>query len=181
MMRSAVLVVALVLAGCGSSSSPGDRAPSCDTITGGSSQFTSSCASGCTIANPQAAADGNLDTSADITPVAGATSDSATFRATAQSGIVYPAGSKPGVMLTQPPFDSTANDVVTYLNGAMQERMSGNSTAAIQPGGGGANAYFTFTSTKQFNAVEFTTTNSWGSGKSPVYRVFEICSNGGSG
>jgi hypothetical protein len=176
-MRLASLLFVLALAGC--KNSVQTQSSTCDSITGGSSQFTSSCTS-CAIATPSAAADGNLNTSADITPNSGATGDSATMRATAQSGIVFPAGSKPGVMLTQPRFDSTANDVITYMNGAMQERLAGNSTAAIKPGGGQAAAYFTFTSTKQFNAVEFTTTNTWPSGQSPVYRIYELCSNGGA-
>jgi len=174
----APVALALLLGGCRNGYS--DTAVSagfCESITGGTSALTVTC-TGCTVGNQARAADGDLNSYATIDPLGGATAETASFRATAQSGVVYPVGSKPGVAVVQPTFSSSVNDVVTYMTGTEQERMSTSSSKQIESVNG--KGYFTFTTTQQFDAVEFTTQNTWPTGQSPVYRVYELCHNGGA-
>lgn len=172
------VVAAMALSACGGSGD-GPRG-FCQSITGGGAQLTNSCL-GCTISNAADAADGSLGSSAVAVTAAGATTATATIRATAQNGIVYPAGSTAGVFYT-PGRDEGCNNcgitVSTYMNGARQESQSGTNNSNVD---GAPSAFFTgINTTLPFNAVEIVDTGAVSpTGGSLHLQVYEICSAGG--
>ena len=183
MLRSALPAAVLAMvAGCGGSGGSGGSSSGayCDSIRGGGAQFMASC-TGCTLSSQNAAVDGNLDSAAEAVATTGGVNPLATLRATAQPGIVYPAGSRGGVFFTaySNVCDTCSITINTYLGGVLQETQSG----ANNSGGPGSGAFYSaVNSLRPFDAVEIVASGvvappPTGSGR--VVDVFEICSDGG--
>lgn len=140
-----------------------------------------SCNSGCTAANPAATYDRDTATPTSLVPTTNATGASATFAIA--SATDFASGGTPGIFVKQPvgPNYTTTNVLTTYLNGAQQETSAGNPNAVAHSGTtwGGPTGYLGLKTTKVFDEVRFTTTNSWPSGQAPIYEFYEICSDGG--
>lgn len=157
-----------IVTACGGGGGGSSDSALCDSITGGGATVTSSGP----VSNSNAAADGDLGTYAALN--LSVTSQTASVRATAQDGIVYPAGSKAGAfVLYANQGSANVTTIRTYLNGAPVEA-STPGTSIFEPAGPGF--YSGFTATAPFNAVEFNETDNGTSG-SPDYRVYEICSD----
>ena len=133
---------------------------------------------GCTTQNPGRAIDGNLNTNASITIPIGI-DVSARLRALAQRGIVYPAGSTPGVIfdLKKSGAVSVANEsmVRTLLNSSSQ----GSSESAVETLADVtlAGVYRSVQRVKAkspFNSVEFELI---GNMSGHEIRVYEFCSD----
>jgi len=172
--------------------------PRCDSITGGGSKVSSQTEAGCigcTIDHPEAAADGRTDRFASLTlfSLAGAS-----LRATAQPGIVYPAGGRAGVLYSPPANNPNGDNidaggtwsygVRTYLRGTLQE--TGSSPVddeAIASGPSAAQRYLSIETTKPYDAVEAYFSDAQvrigGQGQvtpgSAAFKVYELCSDGG--
>jgi hypothetical protein len=171
----AVLLAAPLLGACGSGggSGGGGGNVACDSITGGDSMVTSTGPA----ANVGDAADGNLYSYGALQLTTAEQSGS--IRATAQDGVVFPAGSRAGVFtsyLNQ--GTSNATTLRTYLNGVPVETASPLAWS-FEPayGGTGAEFYLSFETTQPFNAVEFAETDNGANGTAQ-YRIYEICSDG---
>ena len=178
--RSALtsIVLAVLSSACGGGSGSGDDGGkggggqvACNSITGGGSRVTSSGP----VSNPGAAADGDLNSYATLN--INTASQTASIRATAQSGIIFPSGSRAGAFVTfGNQQGSNATVVRTYLRGVMQETSTpANAIFDFAGSGTDANLYTGFTTSRQFDAVEFSETDN---SAAPVYRVYEICSDG---
>ena len=101
------------------------------------------------------------------------------IRATAQPGIVFPAGSKPGAY-THVPGNSPGYNVTikTYLAGVPQETSRTDSSNSNSD----SLTYFTFAApaTKPFDAVEVLFSNQQPlPGDTATLQILEICSDGG--
>lgn len=181
MLRSALSAVVLaMIAGCGGGGSSSGGAY-CDSIRGGGAQLTANCV-GCTFNNQNAAVDGNLNSAAEAVAMTGVTHPVATLRATAQPGIVYPAGNRAGVFFTgySNVCDICSFTINTYLSGVLQETQS--ATINSYGDGSGAAYYSAVNALRPFDAVEIVASGAvppppTGSGR--VVDVFEICSDGG--
>ena len=177
------LVVALV-AGCGGgggSNSANTVSGSCTSISGGASTLTADC-TGCTVQDRRFAADGSLSSFAQAVSAAGSATANVTIRATAQSGVVFPAGSAPGVFFTpqRAPCTNCAVTVTTYLSGAPQESRPGSNNSSLS--GDGASVYVGFTATLPFDALEVTETGPvTPMGGAEIFRVYELCSDSSPG
>lgn len=168
--------------GSGGGSSGGGASIACDAITGGGSRVSaanSTPCNNCSSADNGKAADGNLDSFATATVGQSLPTTGVSIRATAQSGLVFPAGSKPGAY-THVPGNSPGYNVTikTYLAGVQQESSrtdsSNNDSAAL--------TYFTFASpaTQPFDAVEVLFSNQQPlPGDAATLQILEICSDGG--
>jgi hypothetical protein len=167
----------IVLAGCDNDTDSAE----CDSIRGGDSQVSTTGP----VTDAQAAVDGNLNSFApmnlgqtvDEQPAA----DAASIRATAQEGIVYPAGSRAGVFVTMNnPGPSDIALVRTYLDDQLVETASpGNTISEPAQRGTDAQRYFGLTTSAPFDAVEFSASTTPEEGAAPPdYRVYEICSDG---
>jgi hypothetical protein len=152
----------------------------CASISGGSSRLTSSC-NGCAFSDTSAAADGDLFTAASVTVSAVSTAVTATIRATAQNGIVYPAGNQAGIFFTDN-SDVCGNcgvTINTYLGGQLQESDTGLSNSNVNGQGSRAEYFTSVNTTKPFDAVEVVYSGATTPGNSGTFlEVFEICSNG---
>ena len=167
--------------GSNTNSPPPGAVSGCTTITGGTTSVTTNVDAGCTgcsIANAQSAADGNLSTSATLTVNGAAPGQGASIRVTAQNGIVFPAGQNAGAFISNP--SGTAQDwtiiVRTYLNGVLQESVS-NTSGACGACGNGGSAFEGLTTSKQFDAVEVFVNNNQAPGNAPDFGVYEFCSD----
>lgn len=130
-MGPMALLVALS-AGCGDGYDPSseDASRTCVTISGDSTQVTTNTAlwcSDCAVINSAHAIDANMDSVATARFNESGTG-TMTIRATAQSGIVFPAGSSAGVILSLPGQSESSpyvgSFIDTYLNGVKQDRIS---------------------------------------------------------
>lgn len=151
--------------------------------------MSSSCVNcpGNSATNVKLAIDTNLDTAAGLTlfnssgdPTA--QSGQISLIGKAQNGIVFPAGSKAGVIFGLPiggnvRYSATLN---TYLSGTLQE-----SDAVVVGVAGATNGeirYYGFTpanpTTKSFDAVEIAITELTPNAERHDYRVFEFCGDG---
>ena len=177
--RWLVVAVVGVLAGC--SDEPDPRQAFCNGF-GNGAVFAWSQSAGYTVANPNSASDRDLFTASSIVPSSpSATTGTATLSATSVADI--PAGATVGVFVTQPSgLTQAANTVRTLLNNVEQETSDNanpNRLISVVEEGSAAAAFLGLRTTMAFDEVEFTTTNSWNSG-TPVYYVYEICSDGGN-
>jgi hypothetical protein len=171
----AALLTAALLSGCGAGGSGGGGGGSvaCDSITGGDAAVTSTGPA----TNPDDAADGSLYSYGVLQLTS--TAQTGSIRATAQSGVVFPAGSRAGVFtsyLNQ--GTSNATSLRTYLNGVPAETAS-PLAMSMEPayGGTGAEFYLSFETAQPFNAVEFSETDNGANGTAH-YRIYEFCSDG---
>lgn len=181
--------LAAVLAACsggGGDGGSGDDGGSvvagsaCEYITGGGTTtlLTPGCPS-CTSEGEASSIDGNSDTHATIVFPALASGDMA-LRATAQSGVVYPAGSHPGAIVSGSSsggFVQSDLEIRLYFEGAL---VGVNSVASINGVGGGAQNptpyYVSYTAPVQFDAVEIGFYRATGDGES-VLNIHEFCSD----
>lgn len=185
---------ALVLSACGSGG--GDENPNVPqpnnngdqkvsrcvgSLSGGGTQVSSgntaaSCPT-CSISDADKAIDGDRDSFAAITfdPAGG----TATLRAIAQPGIVFPAGNQAGILALIPQTESNnfviSLNLVTYLEGQLQETGSSETTVIGNLGNSGSDTLFTFTTTKPFDAVEAIMTRDV-SAQPITMRIYEFCS-----
>lgn len=138
-----ILSICAALAGCGGSSAPalssstvlksgGDKDEFnrfvdslCDEITGGNTRIEFAAGEtcpGCASESDANAVDGTDATFATLS-FAELTQGPITYRATAQDGVVYPAGRLVGVVFSAPQNENTIQVVArTYLEGVEQER-----------------------------------------------------------
>jgi hypothetical protein len=161
--------LAATLCGC---PGDGDGSARCDSITGGGSAVSSTGPA----SDAAAAADGSLNSYGAL--MLTAASQSGTLRATAQDGVVFPAGSRAGVFASYLNQGSNATLIRTYLDGVLVETSVPGSTI-FEPTEGGtpAHVYSGLVTSAPFDAVEFAETDN-GSNGTAEYRVYEICSDG---
>lgn len=173
-----VLVLGLLGAACKGGEFD-QREAFCTSFGTGATATWGSCTN-CTVTNPSLVIDRDLDTAAAITPSSGSTGNTVTLRASATADIA--SGGVVGVWLTLPPNLSTWNNSLRTLNNNVeQETLTPQNQVVLSPAGGtAADNYLGLRTTKAFDAVEFTTTNTWAAGQAPVYQVYEICSDGGN-
>ena len=173
-MHTSILLLALLLAGCGG----GDINGRCTSLSGGNAQLQSSC-TGCTLSDTGRAVDGNLGSAATAVSNAGISNPVVTIRATAQNGTVFPAGSLAGVFYSQGDVQGCSNcgiTVNTYLRGARQQTQSGVNNSDIE--GSGPEFFTGITATLPFDAVEISDAATVApTGGTALLRTYEICSN----
>lgn len=148
----------------------------CESITGGASSLTATC-DGCTISNQERAADGDLDTPAIATVELTAASATMIIRATAQDGVVFPAGSHPGVFFTglRSSCDTCGTTIRTFLQGEEQESQPGFTNTDTTEAASEHVSFFE--ATMPFDAVEIEDAGVVTPGvEDTIYRVYEICS-----
>jgi hypothetical protein len=163
------------LAGCSGGGDGVDAATSaqCRTLSGGTTQveFVSTCTP-CSSSGNAAAIDHNFDTKATMT-MGQAAAGSAELRASAQQGVVYPAGSTAGVVFDISASQQTALQVsvITYLNGSVQEQHPFGTSGV--GGGSGQRDKSTFTAQQMFDGIGFSVSR----GISPAggFSVYEFC------
>jgi hypothetical protein len=194
------LLVATVLAACGGGSGAGAGTAggnsgggnsalfACAPVGGGSATISKVCVN-CpqnAIADSASAIDTNLDTAATFSfyhpDDTSSQTSSMRLTAAAQSGIVFPAGSKAGLIFGLPTgqnvrFSATIN---TYLSGTLQD--SRNVVAGNNGATNGETRYYGFDAstptTKQFDSVELLLTETLPSLEQHTYRAFEFCADG---
>ena len=190
------LFVGLLLA-VGAQSAIAAPATHCNSITGGGAKVTSKIDSGCvdcTIETAEAAADGKADSFASLTLFS---LQGASLRATAQPGIVFPAGGRAGVFYSLPNNNPDGDNidsggtwsfaVHTYLGGKLQESDGGLANSQDTADGSHASRYSFVETTKPYDAVEVYFSDAQlrvsGQGQptvgSAAHKVYEICSDGG--
>lgn len=137
-------------------------------------RFTASSACGtCASSSEAQSIDGNFDTkgSATFPNISGGTIE---LRATAQSGVVFPAGSSAGVVygLTGTNQVAMTLSIVTYLAGAQQQTYQIFTSGS--GGGDGSKKKTVFTSTMPYDAVALSYNRASGSAAS--LDAYEFCS-----
>lgn len=154
-------------------------AAQCTSITGGNSSASaiSDCRA-CTTLYPDRAIDADPKTAAMVVVGVNDAGRSG-LRATAQRGIVYPAGSRPGALIKVTKVGSVAQDtkgvLSTYLNGKLQDQRTFSAGGDTTVNGVGTlEGLNSLKASKPFNAVEVTF-----SGVYTNYNleVFELCSD----
>lgn len=174
-----VAMLGLALSGCSSSDEESTEA-FCNSFGVGAT-FTFNCNAGCTLASNGFASDQDLDTTASIVPVNGQTTYTAVLMATSATDL--PGGTDVGVFVSQPQQRQSMTNVIrTYLDGNLQETLTPNNTVIVTPSTGTpADGFLGMrtTATEAFDQVEFTATVTWTVGQTPVYYVYETCSDGG--
>lgn len=136
----------------------------------------------CSVNDAPRAADDDLDSAASVTAgdhpgdctVLNVNCDpphGVTLRATAQSGVVFPAGNYPAVY-TRGPAGTWSLQLRTFLNGALQEEDSLSSSSAS----GDHSSASAFQTSKPFDAVEVFLANTDNSGPEMI-EVRELCSD----
>jgi hypothetical protein len=175
-------MVAAALAGCSTDESDPTQA-FCNGFGAGSTVVFNSCTN-CTPANPGNAGDGNLSTETSIVPAGGSSSE--TFVMTATSTANIAGGTIVGVWVTQPSnLTGFTSNFETFLDGNPQEVLNtdpqtGNGVVIVADEGTPAAGFIGMRTTQAFDQVRFTRTNQYTAGTDPVYRVYEICSDGGA-
>lgn len=166
-----------LLAGCGG----GGGAVCSDGFGGGAVTSDVSSCPGCEVDNPFSAADADGDSSADLvinksgaSPNGGRISVQAT-----SSGVTHSAGGQVGALMQFPFLASGGYTNVgvsfnTYLNGVLQEAISGSSTGFGNIDGAGSKTFYGGTSTKMFDSVAALVTLS-GATTPTTVNLYEIC------
>lgn len=205
----------LALAAPGASSAPrtlisnGPVTAGCNSITGGKAKVSSVIEPGCarcSVKAANAAADDQAKTFASLSVLSSSVFQGVSIRATAQPGIVFPAGGRAGVFFSLPNNNpkgenldsggSTALGIGTYLRGQLQESAGLNTSAPLQnvssgsynfPGGDALPKHYTYIeTTKPYDAVELYVSDTQvrvrkqgqvDVGSAP-YKVYEVCSDG---
>jgi hypothetical protein len=155
---------ATLLAACGGSSGPQGASGACASITGGLATVE---ATG-DVTRPAAAADGDFAShaSASFTPL----SQFASITATAQPGVVYPAGSVAGAFIHQLNQGTASSTTITTL-------LDGQPVDSSSPASNAHDGDFSgVVASAPFDAVRVSFTDT-GEGAGADYRVFEICSD----
>lgn len=182
-MVSAALVAALSACegggGGGGSDDGSIGAINCAGLTGATAAGSVACTVGdCSVNFHGAAIDGDLATYATLTmaPTAGGR---VSFRATAQDGVTYPAGTPAAVVYgltrTDGNSTSTAETISTYLDGTLQQTSNTGSNNGVTGGNvsPGRHAMSTFL---PFDAIEVTYAQSGGTANVEV-QIYEFCTS----
>ncbi len=161
------------------------KSQSCQSFSSTNAKVTATIAKTCVACSVNGAtlsADGKPETAAKLL-VNGSggfqTLPGVSLRATAQRGIALPAGSKPGVLLRLPaePAQAYSASLATLLSGKVQESDGGQYVLNIKYVGiGSPDRLISMETTKPFDALELTITNSQPD-DAPVFEVFEFCSD----
>ncbi len=180
-----VVTAALFMSACGGgggggSNGGGNLLQGCRPISGGSTATSMSVSSGCVgcnVSNAAQAIDGNGSTFATLNMPA-SSAGSVTLRATAQSGIVFPAGSLAG-MVHSISYGTSAGlviSLVTYAGGVQREQFNFNSGGGSSTQDPASPGRVSYTTTQQYDAIELNFTRASGAGIVEA-RVHEFCSN----
>lgn len=151
----------------------------CESFRQANAQLTTRIDPGCTqcrIGNAAAAIDGDAGSAAAVVVNAAAPAQGVTLRATAQSGVIFPAGRLAGLIYSAPggTAQNTTVTISTLSGGLLQETTSSNNSNGI---GGGRSRNFTgIRTSKPFDAVEVVIHNTQAENE-PTFQVFEFCSN----
>ncbi|HZP12452.1 MAG TPA: hypothetical protein VFB36_08535 [Nevskiaceae bacterium] len=169
------------LGGGGTEDVGGGSAGECASITGGASHVTKNDNAGagclgCSVSNEQMAADGDLSTAASVNAPNSFADQGPSIRATAQSGIVFPAGQVAAVLFTPPVAGglnppAQAVTIATYLSGTFQE--SGSSYLEGTESDG--LTFKGFVTSKPFDAVEIMVSDT--EAALAPWSINEICSD----
>jgi hypothetical protein len=187
MNNARLAAVMLILAGLAACSSDDDGGKNdngtigpihCAGLTGATATGSFTCTIGaCNVEFHDASIDGDLGTYATLTMLPN-TSGTMSLRATAQDGVTYQAGTPAAVVygIDRTDGDSlnTVESISTYLDDVLQEtsNVTTNGTTAGDVDAG-RNAMVT---TKPFDAIEFTYTQSSGTASVEV-QAFEFCTS----
>jgi hypothetical protein len=181
--RLAAVVASVLLGSClgggGADDAIGDLTGACDSITGGDATITTNTADGCfgcTVANLNQAADGDLATSASVTVPLSFAGQGVSIKATAQAGIIYASGQQAGVFFKVPASSGLANPqlavtIRTFLAGTAQNPPTTYATTDV----GGGMLFKSFKTSDVFDAVEVMVSNTQAA--SMPFEIHEICSN----
>lgn len=185
------VLAAALLAACGGGSGGPDAVMlssdgACTYISGGDTAVSWQSPEGegaavhCRIENPGRAADGDPESAAYIE--ADGVTGGCTLRVTAQSGVVFAAGSVASVLArmswsgASSPADPDWAVGRTLLQGQVQDEVAFNDGSPginVDGTSGTGKAYFDIPTTKPFDAVEFSVGNAT---QSQTVEVFEFCS-----
>jgi hypothetical protein len=196
----ALVLVSFALQGCGAGGS--DQAPdqagvgtaeadippaaafACSYLGGGAATVENGCVN-CAqdaIADPANAIDMDLSTATVLSTyhpddVLNATATVLTLTAKAQSGVVFPAMSRPGVAIRTP---AGYSDYYVTVNTFLAGHLQGSHWEVPQQHSSGEFAYFGFRSgtTKPFDEVQFVINENRPNVEEHVYKVFEFCADG---
>lgn len=130
----------------------------------------------CRVGNGAAAIDGDAGSAAQVAVNGALPSQGVALRATAQSGLIFPAGRLAGVIYSAPAgtAQNTMITISTFSGGLLQETTSSNNMSGI---GGGRSRNFTgIRTSKPFDAVEVFINNTQAE-TDPTFQVFEFCSH----
>ena len=172
-----------LIAACGGGGNDSSGNPfgiNCTAISGGGTQATQSvqCSvANCTGNNKDAAIDNNLSSFATLRMEQNA-SGNVKLRATAQNGIVYPAGTPAAVVygLTRTGGNSTGavQTITTYLGGVQQETNNVGNSGGVQ-GGNETAGRRAMGTTLQFDAIELTYLQTGGA--AVEIQLYEFCTS----
>lgn len=168
-----------VLAACGGGDSDGGAL--CDYITGGGTTVSGGPSPGCATCSASDlsnAIDGNARSVAVLQMPSGA-SGSLILRATAQDGVVFPAGSNAGAafQLNFGASTSTVATLTTYMDGVMQESEQAGAINGVGSTTNDSIFVRSFRTSLSFDAVEYQFSRSGGTGEVDL-RMAEFCSDG---
>lgn len=181
--RAVVFLATSALSACGGGGGDGgnkDIAQGCSPIAGGGTSTSTSVSpacSGCNVSDAAQAIDGNSATFATLNMPANS-AGSVTLRATAQDGVVFPAGSLAGMLhsISYGTSVGLAISVVTYAAGVQQEQFNFNSGSGSSTQDSSNPGRVSYTTTRQYDAVELNFTRAGGPGVVEA-RVHAFCSN----
>lgn len=172
--RSLVVLTLASLSACGSGPGGDDASVACvGSLAGGGTQVTAAPCATCTVTNAPHAIDGVAETFAAIDfnnadPVTHQhPGGAAALRATAQSGIVFPAGSRAGALLTVARGADSTLTIQTYLGTQPQEAAS----MPVSPRDG---ALQVFETSLPFDGVELQLAD-FSASNGAEFRVYEFC------
>ena len=151
----------------------------CESFRQANARLTTRIDPGCTqcrIGNAAAAIDGDTDSAAQLVVNGAAPAQGVALRATAQSGLIFPAGQLAGVFYSAPAgtVQNTVITISTFSGGLVQETTSSNNMSGVS---GGRSRNFTgIRTSKPFDAVEVFINNTQME-SDPTFQVFEFCSD----
>ena len=177
-MLGSLLIRSTAAFGLLSLASAASAAAQCTSITGGNTTASAiSDCEACTTLYPTRAIDGDTGSSAQVL-VAANVSGRNGVRATAQRGIVYPAGSRPGALIKLTQGASVSKDargiLRTLLNGRVQNQQVFDAGALDVNAVGSLSGLPSLKATKPFNAVEVVFDGAY---TGYMIEVFELCSD----
>lgn len=151
----------------------------CESFRQANGKLTSATDAGCVdcgITHAAAAIDGDLDSAAKLIVNSAVPAQGVTLRATAQAGLIFPAGRLAGLYYSAPAgtAQNTTVTISTLAGGVVQELSSSSNTSGI--GGGRSKSFNGIRTSKPFDAVEISIRNSQAESQ-PVFQVFEFCSD----
>ena len=175
--KAIAIAIAASLVGCGGGGSNGPPvAMNCvgSLSGGGTTVSVSQACVACSNQDEGKAIDGQANTFA----LAQQTSGNYSLRATAQTGVLYPAGNFAGALMQIPKSYSPASNWTfsTYKGGVLQESRSATNTYGGDPANPtGADDLYGFTTSKDFDSVGIALSGG-SSDTSQSVRVYEFCS-----